>query len=233
MELLKELQIEALWFDTRAIQESARENAENVAANLMDLRDQYLDFAHAYALRQHCVEAEANERKDRSRLRAEGHFLGPNLSVWPEWQKLAVNAACMALRNYLVALEPIKRKSGLVPEWAPLVDADAIKKARKAFDARFPKIRDVRNSVAHPEDFSRPNNRHFVSGEIPAPGGGHPNFMISSGGNLSIKHGQVEDYFFTTFDGQPLEAEISFEAVKFLRDTTLSIFEAFSRVPRN
>ena len=211
------------------IKEDSQPLARSIVNNLNAVRTHYLEYIEALALRELCARQSTKEYEEWKIRSSSETFREspPNVDgLWSKWEPLAVRAACMALRDYLFALEPLQRGFRNIEEWRERVDGKMLRDARRRFDEFFPNIERARHSVAHPEGYNQPNHGHAVKGTIELPDG---SVLIKNASAATLKV-MTGSHYMVTYKGQVISVNMSPEASRFLKENVFQIYKAFEPI---
>jgi hypothetical protein len=75
------------------------------------------------------------------------------MPMYHEWMLMAGRDGAMSLYHFWAAMSHAMAWASKNPAVIDCLDRDAIRAARRQFDERFPKIKEIRDSVAHTSDF--------------------------------------------------------------------------------
>ena len=143
-----------------------------------------------------------------------------------DWQFVAARDGAMSIRNFAYAIANVRRAIGQIPNWVTLVDVSLLKQAHVDFEAAFPFSHKLRHSVAHPEFYADPKKDMAVTDAVNIGG----IFVTEKGGNITINQGLFNNTFASTFEGDVVQYELSFETCIKILDICNRSFAAFVAV---
>jgi hypothetical protein len=143
-----------------------------------------------------------------------------------EWSLTAARQAGLSIRDFAVALSSTRSLVGKVPAILGLVDAQRLKSAEKAFNAKFPFAHAVRHSIAHPELYSDPTKDMSMKGPFNVPAIG----AMGDGSSLMLKDCIFGTTFRSTFEGRVVEFELTDKTIKTVNEVATESFESFSKL---
>lgn len=135
-------------------------------------------------------------------------------TIWADWQFIAARAGVLAARNLQEALISLNWHIRADPEFTS-VDHKALRNAKRAMNQLFPGLRDLRDAVAHPEEYQRD--------EVDTTGGDRKGTM---------KDCLTGDGYQATFKGKVLFCPLSSKsaaAVCAIATRALRAFDAYGR----
>jgi hypothetical protein len=86
--------------------------------------------------------------------RASAQGRSPGKTIWSSWGFVGARSGVLAARNLQEAIISLGLAMGSNPMYAT-VDHGAIRIVKKELRERFPNLREVRDAVAHPEEYDR------------------------------------------------------------------------------
>ena len=142
-----------------------------------------------------------------------------------QWSTISGREAVLSARNFHEAIKRVKNISKSVPEWASIIDNNAIKIAVKRFESAFPGIKPMRDAIAHPEEYANPRGNDAVSGNVDGMA-----INMGSDSKVTIMDSWKGGIYICTHDGQALECEVSFEKARLICSLTEFVFSELDKI---
>jgi hypothetical protein len=193
---------------------------------LRDLNTFTGQFFDALLLFQHCLD-QGNRPQEEVDIP-----LDELRSFMRAWLKVAARDGGMSIWHYSKALD------GACDLWhcpslRPLIDAKALRIARRLFIARFPQFALMRHSIAHTAELTSSRDRRRANALLGEHKFGFHATIHGSGPGAMIRNHLYGRHFVNSIDQQLVSYEVSEEALAKLVDITDRVFAAFPLATRS
>ncbi|WP_375292035.1 hypothetical protein [Sphingomonas melonis] len=210
------------------VPDELKELAGSIASYCDVIRDACLRFSAAICLYDFAQAQQTllDDQERNARARGERATSNYTESLWLDWSKLACREGAFALRDFAYALYKIRGLIKKIKSWAEKVDITGLKAWEKKFGLYFPDFHDLRNAVAHPENYADPTRIAYVTlGSAGLPGfiGGKG----ASGTKLTMQGGVLQGRFTMTHNGRIVSYPVTSDAAYKLHEIALGIISCF------